>query len=165
MSKEVILVIDDEPQIQKLLEITLESNQYKVIQANTAKSGIALAANHGPDLILLDLGLPDMSGHEVLVELKKWYAKSIIILTAVTTEFDIVNALDHGATDYLTKPFRSAELLARIRSALRRNHANHGNSVVTSGDLSLDFAARLVRVNNEIVKLTTTEYNILSFLM
>ena len=121
MNKTEILIIDDEPQIRKLLEITLESNDYKVWQAETAKEGIILAANHPPALILLDIGLPDKSGHEVLKELRAWYNKSIIILSVINNEEDIVKALDNGATDYLTKPFRTAELLARIRAAIRRN--------------------------------------------
>lgn len=111
MSKAEILIIDDEPQIRKLLEITLESNDYKVWQAETGKAGIILAANHPPELILLDIGLPDKSGHEILKELRNWYNKSIIILSVQNNESDIVFALDNGATDYLTKPFRSAELL------------------------------------------------------
>ena len=109
MNRAEILVIDDESQIRKLLEITLESNDFKVIQAETGKQGILLAANHAPDLILLDLGLPDTSGHEILKELRTWYTKSIIILSVIDQEEDIVKALDNGATDYLTKPFRNAE--------------------------------------------------------
>jgi two-component system KDP operon response regulator KdpE len=165
MNKAEILIIDDEPQIRKLLEITLESNNYKVWQASTAKEGIILAANHPPELILLDLSLPDLSGHEVLNELRKWYAKSIIILSVISNESDIVAALDNGATDYLTKPFRSAELLARIRSAIRRNQNPQSSSVLKSGDLTIDFGARLVTINEETVKLTSTEYNILCLLV
>jgi two-component system KDP operon response regulator KdpE len=165
MNKAEILIIDDEPQIRKLLEITLESNNYKVWQVSTAKEGIILAANHPPELILLDLSLPDLSGHEVLNELRKWYAKSIIILSVISNESDIVAALDNGATDYLTKPFRSAELLARIRSAIRRNQNPQSSSVLKSGDLTIDFGARLVTINQEIVKLTSTEYNILCLLV
>lgn len=165
MNKAEILIIDDEPQIRKLLEITLESNNYKVWQASTAKEGIILAANHPPELILLDLSLPDLSGHEVLNELRKWYAKSIIILSVISNESDIVAALDNGATDYLTKPFRSAELLARIRSAIRRNQNLQSSSVLKSGDLTIDFGARLVTINQETVKLTSTEYNILCLLV
>jgi two-component system KDP operon response regulator KdpE len=162
MNKAEILVIDDEPQIGKLLEITLESNNYKVRVANSGKSGILMAANHPPELILLDLGLPDMSGHEVLKELKKWYSKSIIILSVINNESDIVQALDNGANDYLTKPFRNAELLARIRSSIRRNEMTETNSIFQIGELTMDFASRVVMLENVIVKLTVTEYNILS---
>lgn len=165
MNKAEILVIDDEPQIGKLLEITLESNNYKVRVANSGKSGILMAANHPPELILLDLGLPDMSGHEVLKELKKWYSKSIIILSVINNESDIVQALDNGANDYLTKPFRNAELLARIRSSIRRNEMTETNSIFQIGELTMDFASRVVMLENVTVKLTVTEYNILSLLV
>lgn len=161
MSKAEILVIDDEPQIRKLLEIILESNEYKPRLATTGKEGIILAANHPPDLIILDLGLPDKSGHDVLKELRTWYQKPIIILSVQQGEEDIVEALDHGATDYLTKPFRTGELLARIRSSLRRNVESTDQSEFAIGDLRFDFANRLVRRNEEVIKLTPTEYNLL----
>lgn len=164
MSKAEILIIDDEPQIRKLLEITLESNDYKVWQADTGKSGIILAANHPPELILLDIGLPDKSGHEVLQELRSWYNKSIIILSVQNNETDIVSALDNGATDYLTKPFRSAELLARIRSAIRRNQSANTDNKIICGELEIDIAARVVTKINEVLKLTATEFNLLVLL-
>tara|TARA_R110002020_G_scaffold404266_1_gene614328 strand:+ start:3733 stop:4410 length:678 start_codon:yes stop_codon:yes gene_type:complete len=162
MNKAEILIIDDEPQIQKLLQINLESNDYKVVQARTAKEGILMAANHPPDLIILDIGLPDKSGHEVLSELRHWYAKPIIILSVLDNEKDIVSALDTGATDYLTKPFRTGELLARIRAAIRRSQTAVNASVVTANELEIDLVARIVKRNNEIVKLTATEYNLLA---
>ena len=164
MSKAEILIIDDEPQIRKLLEITLESNDYKVWQAETGKSGIIVAANHPPELILLDIGLPDKSGHEVLKELRTWYNKSIIILSVLNNEADIVSALDNGATDYLTKPFRSAELMARIRSAIRRNQTANTDNKLVCGDLEIDIAARVVTKNKKILKLTATEFNLLILL-
>lgn len=162
MNKAEILIIDDEPQIQKLLEITLESNDYKVVQAQTGKEGITLAASYNPDLILLDIGLPDKNGQEVLTELRTWFNKAIIILSVQNNEQDIVRALDNGATDYLTKPFRTAELLARIRSAIRRNLGPEPNTLIESGDLQIDLAARTVKRKNEIIKLTATEFNLLS---
>jgi two-component system KDP operon response regulator KdpE len=162
MNKAEILVIDDEPQIRKLLEITLESNDYKVLQAENGKEGIIQAASHPPELILLDIGLPDKSGHEILKELRQWYNKSIIILSVQNSETDIVSALDNGATDYLSKPFRSAELLARIRSAIRRNQTTNNTTIMDAGDLQIDLAARTVRKNNELIKLTSTEFNLLS---
>lgn len=162
MNKAEVLVIDDEPQIRKLLEIALESNDYKVWQATTAKEGIIMAANHPPELILLDIGLPDKSGHEVLKELRQWYSKAIIILSVQNSEEDIVSALDNGATDYLTKPFRTAELLARIRSAIRRNQNTDNTNLVEFGDLQVDLAARTVKKNGEAVKLTSTEFNLLA---
>jgi len=161
MNKAEILIIDDEAPIRKMLEIALESNDYKVSQAETGKQGIILAANHPPDLILLDLGLPDRSGHEVLKDLRTWYSKSIIILSVQNSESDIVTALDNGATDYLTKPFRTAELLARIRSAIRRNQTQDTNSILICDDLQIDFAARIIKKNNEVLKLTSTEFNLL----
>lgn len=164
MSKAEILIIDDEPQIRKLLEINLESNDYKVWQADTGKSGIILAANHPPELILLDIGLPDKSGHEVLKELRTWYNKSIIILSVQNNETDIVSALDNGATDYLTKPFRSAELLARIRSAIRRNQSANTDNKIICGELEIEIAARVVTKSNEVLKLTATEFNLLVLL-
>jgi two-component system, OmpR family, KDP operon response regulator KdpE len=162
MSKAEILIIDDEPQIRKLLEITLESNDYKVLQSETGKEGLIKAANHPPELILLDIGLPDKSGHEILKELREWYNKAIIILSVQNSETDIVTALDNGATDYLTKPFRTAELLARIRSAIRRNQTTNDASVVDAGDLQIDLVARTLKKNAELIKLTSTEFNLIS---
>ena len=162
MSKEEILIIEDEAQIRKLLEIILESNDYKVWQAFSGKEGIVLAASHPPDLILLDIGLPDLSGHEILKELRTWFNRPILILSVQDSEEDIVSALDHGATDYITKPFRTAELLARIRSALRRNQSGQVNAGITCGDLQIDLAARTVKKNNEMVRLTSTEFNLLA---
>lgn len=162
MNKPEILVIDDEIQIRKLLEITLESSDYKVWQAETGKAGVIMAANHPPDLILLDIGLPDKSGHEILRELRVWYNKPIIILSVQNREEDIVEALDNGASDYLTKPFRSAELLARIRSAIRRNQGENISSIAEYGDLSIDLVARSVKRDHQIVKLTSTEFKLLS---
>lgn len=162
MSKTEILIIDDEPPIRKLLEITLESNQYKVLQACNGKEGIIMAANHPPELILLDIGLPDKNGHEVLKELRTWYNKAIIILSVINNEEDIVLALDNGATDYLTKPFRTAELLARIRAAIKRNQLPNNNSIALFEDLEIDLIARIVKKNSEILKLTSTEFNLLA---
>ncbi|WP_291275382.1 response regulator transcription factor [Flavobacterium sp.] len=162
MSKADILVIDDEPQIRKLLEITLESNDYKVIHAENAKQGILLAANHSPEVIILDLGLPDKSGHEVLKELRSWYNKSIIILSVLNQEEDIVKALDNGATDYLTKPFRNAELMARIRASIRRNTSENNDTLVQFGPLKIDLVAHVVKKNDAVIKLTATEFNLLA---
>jgi two-component system, OmpR family, KDP operon response regulator KdpE len=162
MNKAEILIIDDEPQIRKLLQINLESNDYKVVEAATGKEGIIKAAGHPPDLILLDLGLPDKSGHEVLKELRSWYSKSIIILSVLDNESDIVLALDNGATDYLTKPFKTGELLARIRSAIRRNQGDTNQSVITCGNIEIDLTARVVKKDNYGIKLTATEYNLLA---
>ena len=162
MNKAEILIIDDEPQIRKLLEINLESNDYKVCLACNGKEGLVMAANHPPELILLDLGLPDKSGHDILKELREWYNKSIIILSVQNGEEDIVRALDNGATDYLTKPFRTGELLARIRNAIRRNEMDENNTIIVCEDIEIDLIARIVKRNNIILKLTSTEYNLIA---
>ena len=157
-----ILVIDDEIQIRKLLEITLDSNNYKTIFATNAKEGLSMVANHQPDLVILDLGLPDEDGQVVLKRLREWYSNPIIILTVKSAEDEIVKALDNGANDYLTKPFRTQELLARIRTALRNSVTDEKEPIIEFGAVSIDLASRIVRLNNEILKLTTTEYNLLS---
>lgn len=162
MNKGEILIIDDEPQIRKLLQISLESNDYKVIQASTGAEGLNLAANYSPELIILDLGLPDKSGHEILMTLRGWYEKSIIILSVQNSEKDIVKALDNGATDFLAKPFRTGELLARIRSSIRLNQNIENQPEISAGDITIDLTARTVNVKNRPVKLTTTEYNLLA---
>jgi len=161
MNKEEILIIDDEPQIRKLLEINLESNGYKVRQAPNANLGLQLAANHPPDLILLDIGLPDMSGQDLLLELKSWYNQSIIIISVLDNEEEIVKALDNGASDYITKPFRTNELMARIRACLNRNKVEDSKTVLTFGNLQIDLLARVLTKGNEGVKLTATEYKLL----
>lgn len=162
MSNAVILIIDDEVQIRKLLQITLETNDYGVSQAATAKEGMIMAANHPPDIILLDIGLPDLNGHDVLLQLREWYTKPIVILSVQSSEEDIVKALDNGANDYLVKPFRTGELLARIRSALRGNINEENDPVIDCGNLQVDLAARTVKKHDEIIKLTTTEYALLA---
>ncbi len=162
MNKYDILIIDDEPQIGKLLRIILENNDFKVTIATTGKEGILLAASHIPDLIILDIGLPDMSGHMVLKELRFWYSKSIIILSVQNGEEDIISALDNGASDYLVKPFKTGELLARIRSSIRRNNTEDNPTVLTCKELQIDFVARTIKKNGDILKLTTTEYNLMA---
>ena len=164
MNKGGILIIDDEPQIRKLLRIVLESNGYKVIEAATGNEGIILAANHAPELVLLDIGLPDISGHEVLLKIRSWYERSVVMLSVQDSEEDIIKALDNGATDYLTKPFRTGELLARIRSSIRNNQDKDVNPVIHSGNIRIDLPARVVSLKNEVVKLTSTEYNLLVLL-
>jgi len=164
MNKATILIIDDELQIRRLLAITLQ-NDFNVIEAATAKEGLTLVASHPPDLVLLDIGLPDESGHEVLRHLREWYANPVIILSVQSSEEDIVMALDNGANDYLVKPFRTGELLARIRSALRKTSADEHGAVAEFKDLSIDFAARRVMKNGLPVKLTATEYSLLALMV
>ncbi len=160
-----ILVIDDEIQIRKLLEISLEANGYKVLFAIDGKEGITMAASHQPDLILLDLGLPDEDGQDVLVKLREWFQNPIIILSVKSAEDEIVKALDHGANDFLTKPFRTQELLARMRTALRGNAIQSNEPIATYGEISVDFASRIVKVKGDIIKLTATEYSLLTLLL
>jgi len=162
MNNPSILVIDDEAQIRKLLTITLQSNSYKVIEASTGKEGVHLVSNQAPGLVLLDLGLPDENGHEVLRHLREWFSNPIIIISVQSNEEDIVKALDNGADDYLIKPFRTGELLARIRTALRKSSTEPNMSTLKFQDLSIDFANRVVKKNDNTIKLTTTEYSLLS---
>ena len=162
MNKPEILIIDDEQQIRKLLEITLKTNNYTVTEAATAKEGIIMASNHPPDLIILDLGLPDKDGLTVLQELRQWHTNPIIILSVQNSEEIIIKALDSGANDYLTKPFRTGELLARIRSALRSLLPEENEPIINSDDLQIDLYSRTVKKRGELIKLTTTEYSLLA---
>lgn len=164
MNKAEVLIIDDEAQIRKLLEITLQSNNYTVNQADTAKNGLITAENHPPDMIILDLGLPDEDGQSVLQKLREWYTNPVLILSVKNSEEEIIRALDNGANDYLVKPFRTGELLARIRSALRHSAADEGGTSITCGEITIDLEARSIKKNNESIKLTATEYRLLSVL-
>lgn len=162
MNKAEILIIDDEEQIRNLLEITLRADNYVVTQAATTKEGIIMASNHPPDLIILDLGLPDKDGLTVLQELRQWHTNPIIILSVQNSEEVIIKALDSGANDYLSKPFRTGELLARIRSALRSSIIDENEPIVNSDDLQIDLYLRTVKKRGELIKLTTTEYSLLA---
>ena len=153
------LVIDDEPQIRRLLTISLEAGGYRVLTANGGQEGLVLAAQHRPDIILLDLGLPDLGGLEVLRRLREWTQTPVIILTVQDAEADKIAALDNGADDYVTKPFNTGELLARLRAA--RRHADKSRPeepVFQAGDLVVDLVARRVARKGQPVKLTATEY-------
>ena len=161
-NKPVILVIDDEVQIRRLLQLTLESNGYRVLFSETGEDGIRRAGMDRPELIILDLGLPDKDGVSVLKEIRKWSDIPVLILSVRNLEEDIISCLNAGADDYLVKPFRSGELLARLRTAVRHRPAVHQESSVVSGDLSIDLAARIVKKSGEQVKLTPTEFNLLS---
>ena len=162
--KENILIIDDENQIRRLLDITLNANGYKTILTTSGKEGLVVAATHHPALIILDLGLPDVDGQEVLKKLREWYFKPILILSVRNAEEEIIKALDNGANDYLTKPFRTGELLARVRAALRSSEKTADEAIIASENIIIDLASHVVRKNEEIVKLTSTEYNLLVLL-
>ena len=160
-----ILIIDDEAQIRKLLTITLQSHDYNVREAINGKEGLKTVASHPPDLVLLDIGLPDVSGHEILKHLREWYSNPIIMLSVQSSEADIIQALDNGANDYLIKPFRTGELLARIRSALRKANEEENSAELTFEDLSVNFATRTIKKNQVAIKLTVTEYTLLALLI
>lgn len=159
-----ILIIDDEVQIRRLLEISLSTYEYNTFFAENGKQGLVAAATHHPELILLDLGLPDMDGLELLVRLREWFTRPIIVLSVRNSEEDIVSALDKGANDYLTKPFRSGELIARIRAAIRSSEEKKDTPSLEFSDLSIDMINHVVRKNGEIIKLTTTEFSLLVLL-
>jgi two-component system, OmpR family, KDP operon response regulator KdpE len=161
---DIILIIDDEVQIRRLLEITLNLNGFKVSEASTAREGIASAVTNNPSLILLDLGLPDEDGISVLKRLREWYLNPVIILSVRNSEDEIIKALDMGANDYLTKPFRTGELLARIRSALRLTHGTETDSQLTFGNLAIDLAGHTAKKGGILLKLTSTEFSLLALL-
>ena len=156
------LIIDDEPQIQRLITTVLEANGYRVVTASTGREGLATVAQRRHDLILLDLGLPDVSGIAVLKQIREWTQTPIVILTVHDSEPEKIEALDSGADDYVTKPFNSGELLARLRAAMRRaDKGKIDEPVLKFGQLTINLAARLVTRENRAVKLTATEYALL----
>lgn len=162
--KELILLIEDEPQMRRFLRITLQTHGYRLVEAATAQEGLMQATTRNPDVVLLDLGLPDLDGLEVTKRLREWAQTPIIIISAREQERDKVNALDAGADDYLTKPFNAGELLARIRVALR--HAASRDSgreepVFVLQNLRVDLAQRQVFIDNKEVHLTPIEYKLL----
>jgi two-component system KDP operon response regulator KdpE len=159
-----ILVIDDEPQIQKLLKVTLRAHQFEIHEATTGEDGVKQASIVHPDLIVLDLGLPDMSGMDVLKRIRDWSNVPIIVLTAKEREEDKITALEGGADDYVTKPFSMGELVARIRVALRHVAKSVNEPILQFGELVVDLAHRAVELNGERLKLTPTEYDLLKIL-
>ncbi|MDR3458963.1 MAG: response regulator [Verrucomicrobiae bacterium] len=165
VAKPIALVIDDEPQIRRLLRVTLEANGYEMFEAVTGNEGIVQAAQCRPEVILLDLGLPDMDGVEVLKRIREWTRVPVIILSVRDRENDKIAALDAGADDFVTKPFGSGELLARLRTALRRSQPQSATAVFRAGKIEVDLAARIVRKNGVEVKLTPTEYALLRLLV
>jgi two-component system KDP operon response regulator KdpE len=164
-TKLTVLVIDDEIQIRRLLRITLEAAGITVVEADTGRIGLEEAARSHPDAVVLDLGLPDMGGLEVLKLLREWSKVPVLVLTVLAAEADKVSALDTGADDYLTKPFGSAELLARIRAILRRMPEENEPAVIKFGDVEVDLSARMVRKAGVEVRLTAKEYAMLRLLV
>lgn len=160
-----VLVVDDEVQIRRLLRITLESAGHTVREAETGRLALSEIARRSPDAVVLDMGLPDIPGLEVLRHLREWSRVPVLVLTVLEAEADKIAALDAGADDYLTKPFSGGELLARLRAVLRRAPASEELSAVSFGDITIDFAARIVRKNDVEVKLTPREYALLRMLV
>src|SRR5258706_8568076 len=163
-----VLVIDDEPPIRKFLRVTLASQGYGVLEAETGKDGLREAGSRQPSLIILDLGLPDMQGVDLMRQLREWSAVPVIVVSAAGREQDKITALDAGADDYLTKPFGVGELLARVRVALRHAsvaHADSGDPVYSNGELRVDLLHRRVSVAERDVHLTPNEFKLLAVLV
>jgi two-component system KDP operon response regulator KdpE len=169
--KPCILVIDDEPQIRHFLRISLKTEGYELLEAESGETGLGLCARHSPDLVILDLGLPDMDGSEVLAGLREWSSAPVIILSVRDRELEKVKALDLGANDYVTKPFGVDELLARVRTQLRINQkgndsaAPEASAIFDSGALHVDLAMRKVTVDGNPVRLTPKEFAVLKVLL
>ena len=163
-----VLVVEDEANICSFIETLLETNGYQALVAHTCSMGLTLFASHNPDLVILDLGLPDRDGLELIRTVRQKYMTPIVVLSARTTEQDKIEALDLGANDYVTKPFGTGELLARVRAALRVNrYSTAGNlptGTFTAQDLEINYERRKVFVAGQEIKLTQTEYNIVAFL-
>jgi len=160
--KPVVLVIEDEVQIRRLLRACLERNDYQVVEAPTGEAGLDAAIQHQPDLIVLDLGLPDIDGLAVLKRVREWSQVPILILSVRGREEDKISALDGGANDYITKPFSTGELLARLRVVRRYALPRADPETFTSGNLTVDLATRTVKMKGRTVKLTATEYSLLA---
>ena len=163
----LVLLIEDEPQMRRFLRVVLEGSGHRFLEAATAQEGLTLAASHRPHIILLDLGLPDMDGLELAKRLREWCATPILVLSARGQEMDKIGALDAGADDYLTKPFSTGELLARIRVALRHEQKAEGTEtpLFTLGRWRVDLAKRQVHVGGEEVHLTPLEYKLFTTLI
>jgi len=162
--KRLALIVDDEVQIRRLLRVTLEANGYAIIEAEKGQDGLIQAASQKPDIVILDLGLPDLDGVTVLKRLREWSQIPVLVLSVRERDEDKIAALDSGADDYVTKPFSTQELLARMRVAIRHAQPAEEQKTFRNGDLEIDFAKRLVSKNGKPVKLTATEYSLLRLL-
>jgi len=159
-----ILIIDDEPQIRKLLKISLEVNDFDCVEAETGIQGLQLAASINPDVILLDLNLPDSDGLSILKKLREWSSSQIIILSVRSSENDKIALLDAGADDYITKPFHTGELIARINVAMRHKDTINELPIINIGDIEINLASRTVKKANAVINLTSTEFALLKLL-
>ena len=165
MNKSLILVVEDDTSVRNLITTTLKAHEYRYLTAPDGQSAILEASSHNPDIVLLDLGLPDMDGVEIIKKIRTWSNMPIIVISARSEDTDKIDALDAGADDYLTKPFHNGELLARIRSAIRSIREEKDQSAILSfGDLTIDMLNHCVKKKNEIIKLTSTEFSILSLM-
>jgi two-component system KDP operon response regulator KdpE len=161
-----VLIVDDEPQIRRFLRASLQSHDYAVIEAENGKEAVRACTVQRPDLVILDLGLPDMDGLDVISLVREWSTVPVIVLSIRSDDADKIDALDRGANDYVTKPFSMGELLARMRVALRQGgrDATESDPVVVAGEMAIDFARRLVTVNGSPVRLSRKEYDLLRIL-
>lgn len=165
MNAKKILIIDDESSIRKLLRVSLEANGYQIIEAQTGNEGIQKITEERPEIVLLDLGLPDKSGLSIINEVRQWSSVPIIVLTVLDQDQTKIEALDGGADDYITKPFSIPELLVRIRVALRHALPLDQSTILKCGPIEMDLDAHIVKVHQQTVKLTATEYDILKVLL
>jgi two-component system KDP operon response regulator KdpE len=161
-----VLIVDDEPQIRRFLRASLQSHDYTVLEAENGKEAVKVCTVQKPDLLILDLGLPDMDGQDVIKLVREWSTIPIIVLSIRSDDADKIEALDRGANDYVTKPFSMGELLARMRAALRqgRSEGGDGETIVTAGDISIDLGKRLITRGGTPVKLSRKEYDLLKIL-
>jgi len=165
MDKLKVLIVDDEHAIRRFLRTSLGAQNYDVVESATGEDAVLMAANEQPDLMILDLGLPDINGKQVTQRIREWSQMPIIILSVQDQDTDKIEALDAGADDYLTKPFSVGELLARMRVALRHMQQPNNDPIFKTGALEVDLAARIVKLEDEEVQLTPTEYDILCVLV
>jgi len=161
-----VLIVDDEPQIRRFLRASLQSHDYTVVEAENGKEAVRVCTVQNPDLLILDLGLPDMDGLDVIKLVREWSKVPIIVLSIRSDDADKIEALDRGANDYVTKPFSMGELLARMRAALRlgRTDGTETGAVVTARDISIDLSKRLITLGGKPVKLSRKEYDLLKIL-
>ncbi|NTU77540.1 MAG: response regulator transcription factor [Alphaproteobacteria bacterium] len=169
MNKPLILIVEDDKPVRNLISLTLESQQYRQVAVETGSAAVLASLSQKPDIMILDLGLPDLDGVEIIKKTRAWSQLPIIVVSSRSDDADKIEALDAGADDYLTKPFSVDELLARIRVALRRvqfmqEHGNSNESVFENGDLKVDYTAGCVFVGNEEIHLSPTEYKLLCLL-